>query len=227
MNEHIQKFLIEFSETANELQKFCFMTRAKELQLEACDILEELKEKADELKREVISHRDEDSANAMLSIEEMIIALMSELRMWIALKDDDADSAWNHLVSAQYSARTAMQAHSVANHLDGYVNHLHLLEHILFPPLAFFSPGMVIGKSRCSICGQEYGECDHIVGKAYMGEMCIRIIEEVKELKEVSLVTEPANKRARVSRITDEDGILRDALTWRVVLNNSNKTVNS
>jgi len=49
-------------------------------------------------------------------------------------------------------------------------------------------------------------KCDHIVGKAYMGKMCVRIIEEVKELKEVSLVMEPANKRARVIRITDDDG---------------------
>jgi phage head maturation protease len=48
-----------------------------------------------------------------------------------------------------------------------------------------------------------------------MGKMCVRIIEEVKELKEVSLVMEPANKRARVIRITDDDGILRDVMTWQ------------
>jgi hypothetical protein len=227
MNETVLRFQIEFSETANDLQKFCFITRAKELQIEASDKLEALKEKAGKLKKEVISNRDEDSANAMLSFEEMIIALISELRMWITLKDDDADAAWNHLVSAQYAAKTAMQAHSVANHLEGYVNHLYLLEHVLFPPLGFFSPGLIIEQSKCSICGQDYGECDHIVGKAYMGEMCVRIIEEVKELKEVSLVTEPANKRARIVRITDDDGILRDVMTWRAISDNADQKTNS
>lgn len=227
MNEKVHKFEIEFSETANDLQKFCFMTRAKELQAEACATLETLKEKASRIKQEVISCRDEDAANAMLSFEETITALLCELRMWIALKNDDADSAWNFLVSAQYAARTAMQAHSVANHLNGYVNHLYVLEQVLFPPLAFFSPGLIIEQSKCSICGQEYGECEHIVGRAYMGEICTRIIEKIKEIKEFSIVSEPANKRARITRITDEDGILRDVMTWRAVpeeMNNSTGT---
>lgn len=217
MNQKVQKFEIEFSETANDLQKFCFITRAKELQLEACAKLDALREKASKIKAEVVRYRDEDAANAMLSFEEMITSLFSELRMWIALKDDNADSAWNYLVSAQYAARVAMQAHSVASHLNGYVNHLYVLEQVLFPPLAFFSPEMVIEQSKCSICGQEYGECEHIVGKAYMGEICTRIIEQIKEIKEVSLVTEPANKRARIVRLTDENGIFRDIMTWRTV----------
>ena len=85
---------------------------------------------------------------------------------------------------------------------------------------------MIIAKSKCSICGHDYGECDHIVGKAYMGEMCVRIIEEVKELKEISLVTEPANKRARIISITDEDGISRDIMTWRPVSDTTNSNIN-
>ncbi|HVB23022.1 MAG TPA: hypothetical protein VNG51_13855 [Ktedonobacteraceae bacterium] len=217
MNEKVQKFQVEFSEAANEFQKFCFMTRAKELQLEACTALETLRSQASKIKQEVIHSQDEDAANAMLSFEEMIDALLNELRMWVALKEDAADAAWNYLVSAQYAARTAMQAHSVANHLNGYVNHLYMLEQVLFPPLGFLSPGVIIEQSKCSICGQEYGECEHIVGKAYMGEICLRIIEKIKEVKEFSLVSEPANKRARIVRLTDENGILRDVMTWRVV----------
>lgn len=220
MNEQLRTFQLEFSETANELQKFCFITRAKELQLEACSKLEMLKTKASQLKQEAIDAYNENSANAMLSFEEMIDALINELKMWITLKDGNADAAWNYLVSAQYAARTAMQVHSVADHLDGYVNHLHILEHVLFPPQGFLSPGIIIERSTCSICGRDYEECDHIVGEAYMGEICVRIIEEVKELTEVSVVTEPANKRARIIRMSDEDGILRDTMTWRPVSDN-------
>jgi hypothetical protein len=60
-----------------------------------------------------------------------------------------------------------------------------------------------------------------------MGEICTRISEKIKEVKEVSLVSEPANKRARITRITDEVGILRDVMTWRTVpeeISNSTKT---
>lgn len=169
----------------------------------------------------MISKDDEDAANAMLSIEEMITALLSELRMWIALKGEDADAAWDQLVSAQYAARTAVQAHTIASHLDGYINHLHDLERVLFPPLAFFSPSYIIEHSTCSICGQEYGECEHIVGKAYMGQICTKVIEKVKEITEVSLVDEPANKRARITKITDDNGIWRDIMTWQVVPNDT------
>lgn len=223
MNERVKQFYIEFSEITNDLQKFCFITRSLEFQLEACNTAQELQEKAGKLKQQMISEDDEDAANAMLSIEEMITALLSELRMWIALKGEDADAAWAQLVSAQYAARTAMQAHMVASHLDGYINHLHDLERVLFPPLAFFSPSYIIEHSTCSICGQEYGECDHIVGKAYMGQICTRLIEKVKEITEVSLVDEPANKRARITKITDDNGIWRDVMTWQVVPNEADK----
>src|SRR5687768_5205885 len=38
------------------------------------------------------------------------------------------------------------------------------------------SPGMIIGASRCSICGQDPTECEHIKGRSYDGEVCYRII---------------------------------------------------
>jgi hypothetical protein len=192
------------------------MSRAKELQVGACVKLSELRKKASALKKQMVAVMDEDSANAMLSFEEMIDALTNELRMWIALKDDDPNSAWSFLVNAQGTARTAMQAHEVARHLEGYIERLHTLEQLLFPPQVFFSPGIVIQHSKCSICERQYGECDHVVGRAYMGEMCVRIITEIKEVKEVSLVNEPANKHARILRITD-GSVTRDFLTWRVI----------
>ena len=63
---------------------------------------------------------------------------------------------------------------------------------------------MIVDRSECSICRKEYSECDHITGKSYMGKMCARIIKEFKELRDVSVVYEPADKRCRIVKMVDE-----------------------
>jgi hypothetical protein len=192
------------------------MSRAKEFQINASEKLAQLKEKMSKLKRQMIIAQDEDSANALLSFEQMIDALANELKMWIALKEDDPNSAWDSLISAQYAARTAMQAHNVAEGLDGYIQRLHGLERLLFPPQMFLSSGLVIANSECSICGQEYGECEHIKGKAYMGEICSRIIHHISEVREASIVKDPADKCCRATSVSD-GGVMRDVMTWREI----------
>jgi len=216
MDKEVESFLKEFIEVIRECEKFCFMSRGKEFQQEAVKKLTTFKQKVTSLKEQIIKVKDEDSANTMLSLEDLIDAMINELKMWIALKEDNPNEAWDFLINAQSAVRTAAQAHSIAVDLnaEGYANKLHLLEKLLFPPQMFFSPGLIIEKAECSICGKEYGECEHIVGKAYMGKMCYKIITKIKEMKEVSIVEEPANKHARMLQFTDE-GVTRDFMTWR------------
>jgi len=223
MNKEIELFLKEFNEVIRECEKFCFMSRGKEFQQEAIKKLTILMQKATSLKEQLIKVKDENSANTMLSLENLIDAMINELEMWIALKEGNPNKAWDFLINAQSAVRTAAQAHSIGIDLnaEGYANKLHLLEKLLFPPQMFFSPGFVIEKAECSICGKEYGECEHIVGKAYMGMMCYRKITKIKDIREVSLVEEPANKHARILQRTDDDGVTRDFMTWRRI--NSDK----
>lgn len=49
-----------------------------------------------------------------------------------------------------------------------------------------------------------------------MGQFCIREVIHAK-LREVSLVSEPANKTCRVLSISDHHGVQRDTMTWREV----------
>ena len=216
MNPDVALFSEVYNHVAVDCQKYCFTTRAIELQIEAYDRLSTLRQQASELKKRMVSIKDEDAANAMLSFESMIDAVSHELRMWILLKEDDPDAAWDALVEAQGAARRAMHAHSFAAHLEGYVSHLHILETHLFPVQLFLSIGTLIKSSRCSICDREYEECDHIAGRPYMGEMCGRIIENA-HLQEVSIVDVPANKHARAFQMTDGDGIRRHVMSWRPV----------
>src|SRR5215470_9444661 len=97
----VAAFCDEFNEVAVGCQKFCYITRAKEVQVQARDRLLPLKVKATQLKKKAIANKYEDAANAMLSYEEMAEALINELSMWIALKDNDPAAAWDFLINAQ------------------------------------------------------------------------------------------------------------------------------
>ena len=220
MNKEVELFLKEYNQLIRDSQKFCYISRGKEFQQEAIQKLKKLKQKAITLKEQMIELEDENHANIMLSLENLIDAIINELEMWITLKEDNPNKAWDFLINAQCAIRTSLQAHSIALDLngEGYTEKLHLMEKLLFPPQMFFSIGFIIENAECSICGKEYGECEHVVGKAYMGKMCYKIITKC-ELKETSIVEEPSNKQARTYQITD-NGITRDFMTWREVKKN-------
>lgn len=215
MSKRLEDFRKEFPYAIAESMKFCNAARAREFQVEAIQRLGVLKTRASALKAEMVVAKDEDWANFLLSVENMLQAVISELEMWVAFKDDDPSAAWTALVGAQSAASTAMQAHKIAANLDKFIDRLHALEHFLFPSQLFFSSAIIIKQSTCSICGHEYGDCDHVKGKAYMGQMCRRIIKD-GDLSEISAVSNPANKHCRVISINDGK-VTRDAMTWRPI----------
>lgn len=214
--QDVNEFQGEFNDAIHAAQRLCFITRGKEFQIEAIDALASIKKKAEQLKKRAIAPEYEDAANALLSFEEMADALIHELNMWIAVKEEKYAEAWDFLVNAQTAAIDAMRAHSIADHLDGYIAHLSALEKHIFPNHGFVSMGAIVQKSECSICGQEHGTCDHLVGKPYMGKMCYELVLEC-ELEEISFVKNPGIKHCRVMSFTDDDGRMIDAFTLRAI----------
>jgi hypothetical protein len=215
--QDVNEFQREFNDAIDTGQRLCFVTRGKEFQIEALDALSSIKTKAEQLKERAITHEYEEAANFLLSFEKMATALIDELNMWIAIKEEKYAEAWDFLVNAQMAATDAMRAHSMAAHLEGYMAHLSALEKYIFPDHGFCSMGIIVQKSGCSICGQEYGTCDHLIGKPYMGKICYEVISEC-ELEEISLVRVPGNKHCRVMSFSDGD-LMRDTFTLRVVTN--------
>jgi hypothetical protein len=55
LSQEITAFQEEFNETVVECQKFCFVTRAREFQVQARDRLLLLREKAEQLKEHTIA----------------------------------------------------------------------------------------------------------------------------------------------------------------------------
>lgn len=215
MNKETEALQSRFLAVAKENHKFCFITRAIELQEGAVSELNKIIKEAIALKVRSVEANDEDSANALLAIECMADTLASELSMWGYLKTDKPYDAWRSLIRAQSSLRSGIQAHPIGLQFEPLADRLYLIEQLLFPPPIFFSTGMIIERSQCSICNEEYGSCNHIKGKAYMGKLCSRIVIP-RELTEVSIVQTPADKLCIAEHVGTAEQ-MRDWWTWRVV----------
>jgi hypothetical protein len=217
MNDEGNKFLAEFEKVIKYCERLCYATTAEKHQREAIAKLGALYAEIDARKTRAIVASDEDYANCLLSIGLVTAALEHELNMWVALKEDNSALAWDELIEAQTCATNSVRAHAVAHRMIAFVERLERLEAVLFPPMIFVSLGMIIHASKCSVCDSEYGDCSHIKGLPYMGQMCVRKITEFKTI-ERSIVPNPANKHARMAAISDGN-TTRDLLTWRTVPN--------
>ena len=60
------------------------------------------------------------------------------------------------------------------------------------------SVGCAMGRSVCSICGGEYGQCGHRKGQYYDGQLCCAILKEPMDAYEFSFVAVPAQVNAGV-----------------------------
>lgn len=212
----IAEAVAKWGELADEFQRYRYMARAIELQQDAVAKLDAFEAIVDLGRQDARACGRDDDANAWLSLQSVVHALASELRMFVALKEDRTGDAWDHLVAAQNAAHGALMAHGGAVAADRHLLQLLAHEENLFPPQVFLSPGMVVAHSHCSICESRYGECTHVAGRAYAGEFCTRVITEVSQFDEVSVVMDPKDKRRRVTAI-GIDGVQRDFLTWRPV----------
>jgi hypothetical protein len=210
----IKELFDEFNEVASKAQNIAIFCRDIELQKEQIQLLTTFIEKLNTLKDSNKNRFSEPELNLILFIIFNIEAVKHELEMLVQLKENKIDMAWASLVRAQTKISVAIANHPFdQKHLQGYLSRLESYEKLLFPKMVFASVGYLIKKTRCAICGLEYEECDHMKGKFYNGELCIREIHEA-ELEEGSIVENPANKMCRMISTTI-DGKEVDALTLK------------
>lgn len=214
-NEQTRDISARCNEALKETQRLCFATRASELQEDAANRLKDLRGRVSKSKTQAVKSFQDDAANLLLALEELLDSYVEELCMWVALKADRMGDAWDHLVEAQMSVGRALATHPSVGNFEGRAQKLSAVERIVFPPMTFMSFGGIIKNAQCSICKLDYDACDHVAGRAYMGEHCARILTEIK-LQEVSIVDDPSNKHARVVSFVD-GGVSRDCLTLREV----------
>lgn len=67
------------------------------------------------------------------------------------------------------------------------------------------SVGCAMGKTICSICGAEYGICDHEKGQRYGANICTAILTDPVDAYEFSFVAVPAQREAGVVKTAGKD----------------------
>jgi hypothetical protein len=204
----------EFNEIINIAQKKAFLTVGIEIQKDEIENLENYQQHLAKKKKEFVEKRYENEANLIYCIEKSVKVIQQEIIMLVCLKEDKMANAWDILVDAQINLGNVIRNYPFdADFLNNYKKRLENYENLLFPKMMFHSAGGIIKKSECSICGEDFENCDHIKGKLYFGESCHRIIKEM-ELEEVSVVDNPANKHCRTLTI-ETNGKEIDILTLR------------
>jgi hypothetical protein len=203
-----------FNAVVKEVEFLLSIARSSSLQREACERLKLQAQILAAEKAKAVAEGNEDFANLLLGCECVNTSMLAELNMWLLLKEEKPEEAWDQLVLAQNGAIDATRAHAGFAHLTHQNAKLEEVEQLVFPPQVFISSGLIAANQECSICGSEYGECDHLLGKPYMGKFCY-IIARNLSFDHVAIVDAPADKRCRVRSFSVEGGS-RNRMTWLV-----------
>lgn len=206
--------MARFNAVVGLAETAAFITRSPDLQREALLATHHGVDELAGIRRACQLEERCDEANAALALICLLRALAAEIDMWRLLRSFKPEEAWDRLAEAQDFCRAAARAHDCGIVGCRRLSHLESLEREVFPPQVFQSIGFTSRRQLCSICGRDYNACNHLEGLAYCGGFCNLLVEGL-ELKEVSIVLEPADKRCRVVRFVD-GGKWRNRMTWKL-----------
>lgn len=203
-----------FAALLEQVEPLLFLARDRKLQEQAIVATKQFLERVEQMRLAAIGMQNEPEANELLGLSMTLKALASELGVYVLLKADQAEDAWDRLIDAQDQIAAAARASKAIPNLGKKFDHLRSLESALFPPQNFLSAGLIVRRHECSICGTDYQDCDHIVGKPYMGRFCAVILKEVSA-DHIAFVDAPADRRCRVISFGVPGGT-RNKMTWIV-----------
>lgn len=208
----LQGILEAYSDLVKDFDPLLFLAREKQLQIDVIPPLESLIERMDIERLTAASNSDEEVANILLGLRSLAKAVVAELQCYILLKSGEPNKAWDRLIDAESGIAAAMRAHTSFEYLDRKGARLRDLEGMLFPPQIFLSAGLIVKRQVCSICQDDYENCEHIATKPYCGQFCNIILKEVTP-DHVAIVEEPANRHCRITAFNVPDG-KRDRMSW-------------
>ena len=214
MTESQEEFINGFNAAIKERCVYRYITRDSGLQRAACTELEEMLAIVSEEKAKAIADADEHFSNVLLGCESLTKAIITEIKMWLLLKEDKPDAAWDQLVIAQDEFENALKADEGFSEAARQLRRLNSVETLVFPPQTFFSTGWIVKDEICSICESDYEDCEHIKGRPYMGQFChVSLIPQ--EVDHVSIVDSPASKHCRAFSMGVKGG-KRSVMTWLI-----------
>lgn len=206
-----QEILEKFDSLADSSTELIHFTASARLQREKVAELRDFLKAIKSFKSQARTAGDEQNSNLFLHIQCLLNFLISVLQVWLHIKDEDNQEAWSSLVDAQEYLDYARKIEDRAN-LQKLSDFLVSMEDVVFPKFLFNSIGCISDIGKCSICGEEFLECDHIENVVYNGSFCKRIEVTLEEFDHNALVEVPADRRCIFPEVL-KDGKKIDAFT--------------
>ena len=158
------------------------------------DILQNLLEK----KKIAIIDQDEILANELWCLIKVYEIQKDYLTMFQLLKSGNYKEAWNLMNRIDISLgnlRDNFEEEMRYYHLP-FINQIIKCYEDAYPNFIYSSREGIIKEEECSICGKKVllrGGCNHIPGKLYMGELCLRKVTNY-EFIGIAIVKNPLDK---------------------------------
>jgi hypothetical protein len=165
-------------------------------------------------KKQAADQKIEKMANKFFEIQCILNAVVSTLQLWINIKTDQLQSAWDCLIDAQEYVNYALKANAEHPLFIDFKERLQNIETVTFPPFGLYnSVGLAFTGGECSVCGQPLSSCEHIEEKIYYGVVCKRVNIENVALNHVALVKSPKDRRCIVTEFEFEEGKIFDYIS--------------
>ena len=166
----------------------------------------EVEQYFDNIRISAIANEDEFLANAQVVFKFYFKLFCNLSRYFQMLMDKEYKNSWSKLQDCIDYVKMVGYYVDIENRLD-IPDIYDLLEsfELLYPYNLFASSEFVLTKSHCSICGKSMQslECVHRKGSLYWGEVVRGIVDEIKEIHAICLVSNPEDKRC-VMELSDD-----------------------
>lgn len=127
--------------------------------------------------------------------------LLSHVPMfWSRLEKREYYDSWWKLQDSLDAIRTLNKFYESESPVLKFFEEQLLAIESLYPYTLYSSPGYIVERFECSICGKDMDgdDCLHLKGELYLGEMAVAIARDLKDIDHFAIVTNPKNKRLAI-----------------------------
>ena len=172
-------------------------------------------------KKKAVEMKDLETAEKYCCLEMVLKVQDDYISAFNSIKNNEFYEGWCLLERVEISCESLfmnMRRNDLERYKLDFIDKQTEKFQSVFPYEWFISPEIVIGKKKCNICNREISfrnDCGHIAGKIYNGELCYRIVEDIKSFG-IALVKNPAQKYS-VLFTNNESGEKTDTYNYSVV----------
>lgn len=151
-----------------------------------------------DVKEIAIRNKDERLANAQKVYELYFEFFAAFAKYHQSLFDGKYKDSWNYLQDCLDIAKAVGKFLDIEERREvPAIVEILLQYEKMYPYNVFCSSEYIVSKSHCSICGKSMQslDCAHRKGKLYWGDVAVEMIDEIRKIQAVCLVSHPEDKR--------------------------------